>query len=150
MRILDKEKIEYTMLTYSTTDGKIDGLSAAAKINRDLNIVYKTLLSQGTSNSYYVFVIPVEAELDLKKAAKATGEKKIEMIPVKDIQKVSGYIRGGCSPIGMKKAYPTYIDSSGDEKESIIISGGSIGVQIELKPQDLLKLTKAHFALITK
>ncbi|NRR20343.1 YbaK/EbsC family protein, partial [Brevibacillus sp. MS2.2] len=88
MRILDKEKIAYTMLTYATDDGKIDGIAVAQKIGREESVVYKTLISQGTSKSYYVFVIPVEAELDLKKAAKAVGEKKIEMIPVKEITKV--------------------------------------------------------------
>ncbi|PTY81508.1 YbaK/EbsC family protein, partial [Heyndrickxia sporothermodurans] len=99
MRILDKEKITYKMMTYTTDDGKIDGVSVAEKIGREDGVVYKTLISQGSSKAYYVFIIPVDAELDLKKAAKAAEEKKIEMIPVKDIIKVSGYVRGGCSPI---------------------------------------------------
>ncbi|MBY0084174.1 Cys-tRNA(Pro) deacylase [Brevibacillus brevis] len=146
MRILDKEKIAYTMLTYATDDGKIDGVAVAQKIGREENVVYKTLISQGTSKSYYVFVIPVEAELDLKKAAKAVGEKKIEMIPVKEITKVSGYIRGGCSPVGMKKLFPTVIDQRAQSLESIIVSGGNIGVQIEMAVEGLLQATKGSLA----
>lgn len=146
MRILDKEKIAYTMLTYATDDGKIDGIAVAQKIGREESVVYKTLISQGTSKSYYVFVIPVEAELDLKKAAKAVGEKKIEMIPVKEITKVSGYIRGGCSPIGMKKLFPTVIDQQAQSLETIIVSGGNIGVQIEMAVEGLLQATKGFLA----
>ncbi|WJQ84290.1 Cys-tRNA(Pro) deacylase [Brevibacillus brevis] len=146
MRILDKEKIAYTMLTYATDDGKIDGIAVAQKIGREENVVYKTLISQGTSKSYYVFVIPVEAELDLKKAAKAVGEKKIEMIPVKEITKVSGYIRGGCSPVGMKKLFPTVIDQRAQSLETIIVSGGNIGVQIEMSVEGLLQATKGSLA----
>lgn len=150
MRILDKEKIEYSILTYQADDGKIDGISVAQKIGRDEQVVYKTLVSQGTSKSYYVFVIPVEAELDLKKAAKAAGEKKIEMIPVKDITKISGYIRGGCSPIGMKKMFPTYIDQTAESLETMIVSGGMIGVQMELKVESLAKATNAILTDVIK
>ena len=150
MRILEKEKIAYTMLTYSTDDGKIDGVSVAHKIGREERVVYKTLVAQGTSKGYYVFVIPVEAELDLKKAAKAVSEKKIEMIPVKDITTVTGYIRGGCSPIGMKKLFPTRIDETAGALDTIIVSGGSIGVQIETTPENLIQVTKAQFADIAK
>ena len=150
MRILEKEKIAYMMLTYSTDDGKIDGVSVAHKIGREERVVYKTLVAQGTSKGYYVFVIPVEAELDLKKAAKAVNEKKIEMIPVKDITAVTGYIRGGCSPIGMKKLFPTRIDETAKSLDTIIVSGGSIGVQIETTPENLIQATKAQFADIAK
>lgn len=150
MRILDKEKIDYTMMTYDADDGKIDGISVAHKIGREAGVVYKTLISQGSSKSYYVFVIPVEAELDLKKAAKAVGEKKIEMVPVKDILAISGYIRGGCSPIGMKKPFPTYIENQAQSLDTIIVSGGQIGVQIELNVEDLVKATKARFADVIK
>ncbi len=137
------------MLTYATDDGKIDGIAVAQKIGREENVVYKTLISQGTSKSYYVFVIPVEAELDLKKAAKAVGEKKIEMIPVKEINKVSGYIRGGCSPVGMKKLFPTVIDQRAQLLETIIVSGGNIGVQIEMAVEGLLQATKGSLADIS-
>ncbi|USG64464.1 Cys-tRNA(Pro) deacylase [Brevibacillus ruminantium] len=146
MRLLDKEKIAYNMLAYSTDDGKIDGVSVAHKIGREAGIVYKTLICQGSSKAYYVFVIPVEAELDLKKGARAIGEKKIEMIAVKDLLKVSGYVRGGCSPIGMKKAFPTLIEEKAQSLETIIVSGGSIGLQIEIKAEDLAKAAKAQFA----
>jgi Cys-tRNA(Pro)/Cys-tRNA(Cys) deacylase len=115
----------------------------AKKIGRDTRVVYKTLVTQGQTKSLYVFVIPVEAELDLKKAAKAAGEKKLEMLPVKDIQKWTGYIRGGCSPIGMKKLYPTFIDESAAEFSSIVVSGGKIGMQIELSVEDLQTVAEA-------
>lgn len=150
MRILDKEKIDYKMMSYSADDGKIDGISVAQKIGREPGIVYKTLISQGSSKAYYVFVIPVEAELDLKKAAKVVGEKKVEMIPVKEINKVSGYIRGGCSPVGMKKLFPTFIDEAAKSLETIIVSGGSIGIQIEIIVDDLAKVTKAQLVDLTK
>ncbi|WP_332633514.1 Cys-tRNA(Pro) deacylase [Halalkalibacter flavus] len=150
MRMLDKEKMDYDMLTYQADDGKIDGIAVANKIGREVTVVYKTLVAQGSSKSYYVFVIPVEAELDLKKAAKAAGEKKIEMIPVKEITKVSGYVRGGCSPIGMKRLFPTFIDQQAKSLETIIVSGGLIGVQIELKVEDLAEVITAQFADLSK
>ncbi|WP_163100769.1 Cys-tRNA(Pro) deacylase [Peribacillus alkalitolerans] len=150
MRILDKEKISYEMMTYRADDGKIDGVSVAQKIGRKEEVVYKTLVSQGSSKGNYVFVIPVETELDLKKAAKAVGEKKVEMILVKDILKVTGYIRGGCSPIGMKKLFPTFIDESAKALDTIIVSGGNIGVQIELKIDDLVKVIKGQVVDLTK
>lgn len=132
IRILDTKGLNYNLFTYDASDGKIDGISVAHKINQDVVKVYKTLVAQGASQNIYIFVIPVSAELDLKKAAKVVGEKKIELIPVKDILKWTGYIRGGCSPIGMKKQYPTFIDISAEDVNTMIISGGKIGVQIEL------------------
>ncbi|MDR7239007.1 Cys-tRNA(Pro) deacylase [Neobacillus drentensis] len=150
MRILDAKKIHYEMLTYENKDGKIDGVSVAEKIGRDPKEVYKTLVAQGASKNVLVFVIPVTEELDLKKAAKAAGEKNIEMLPVKDIQKWTGYIRGGCSPIGMKKDYKTFIDESSKLLESIIVSGGKIGVQMVLDPVQLTEVTKADIVPIIK
>jgi Cys-tRNA(Pro)/Cys-tRNA(Cys) deacylase len=150
MRILDAKKISYKILSYDNKDGKIDGVSVAEKINKNPKEVYKTLVTQGSSKNLYVFIIPVEAELDLKKAAKAASEKKIEMIPVKDIQKWTGYIRGGCSPIGMKKEYKTFLDSSSLVLESMVVSGGKIGVQIVIEPTQLLQLINAQFDDITK
>lgn len=144
MRILDKKGIEYNVIGYDIIDGKIDGISVAKKINKDPKFVYKTLVTQGISKNIYVFVIPVAEELDLKKAAKAAKEKKVEMIPVKDMLKWTGYIRGGCSPIGMKKQYMTFIDSSVTELDYIIVSGGKIGVQIEMKINDLIQLIGAN------
>ncbi len=140
MRILDQMKIEYNPITYNSDDGKIDGVSVSEKIDREPKFVYKTLVVQGHSKNIYVFLLPVIEELDLKKAAKVAGEKSIEMIPVKDILKFTGYIRGGCSPIGMKKNYKTFIDISVLEIDKIIVSGGKIGVQIELEPSKLIEV----------
>lgn len=150
MRILDAKKIPYELITYDSTDGRIDGVSVAEKIGRKTEEVYKTLVAQGASKNIYVFVIPVEAELDLKKAAKAAGEKKVEMIPVKDIQKWTGYIRGGCSPVGMKKEYKTFIDQSAAQLEAIVVSGGKIGVQMDVAVGDLQKITTAEIIDLKK
>jgi Cys-tRNA(Pro)/Cys-tRNA(Cys) deacylase len=149
MRLLDAAKMDYGSLAYDTKDGKIDGVSVAGKIGRDPQQVYKTLVAQAGKN-VYVFIVPVEAELDLKKAAKAAGEKKVEMIPVKDIQKLTGYIRGGCSPVGMKKLYPTFIDQQAEQLGTIIVSGGKIGLQIELSPGNLKELAKAEWKDLIK
>src|SRR5699024_6469825 len=118
-------------------------VSVAKKIQKDPKEVYKTLVAQGNERDIYVFLIPVEEELDFKKAARAAEEKKIEMISVNDIKKHTGYIRGGCSPIGMKKSYPTFLDTSATDLDSIIVSGGKIGVQIELAIENLKKVTNA-------
>ena len=149
MRMLDAQKISYETITYDNKDGKIDGASVAEKIGKDPDAVYKTLVAQGNSKQIYVFVIPVGAELDLKLAAKAAGEKKIEMVHVKDLQKLTGYIRGGCSPIGMKKHYPTFIDAGAKSLEKMIVSGGKIGMQIELNPESLQQIVLAKFEEIT-
>lgn len=150
MRILDSENIIYNIITYENNDGKIDGISVSKKIGRDVNSVYKTLVTQGMSKEIYVFVIPVAEEIDFKKAAKAVGEKKIDMINVKDINKYTGYIRGGCSPVGMKKLYSTFINNTAKELEKIIVSGGKIGMQIELLPNDLIKVISARFEDVIK
>lgn len=148
MRILDKEGIEYNIYTYDCGDGHIDGVSVAGKIGKPVEQVYKTLVTQGTSREYYVFVIPVSVELQLKSAAKAVGEKAVEMIKVADINKITGYIRGGCSPIGMKKDYKTVIDSSCEVLDTFIVSAGKIGHQIELSPKDLMRLTNCRIESI--
>ena len=140
MRLLDKEKIQYKVHTYENKDGLIDGISVAQKIGLPLEKVYKTLVTQGHSKNYYVFIIPVAAELDLKAAARSVGDKSVEMIHVKDINKITGYIRGGCSPVGMKKEYKTVIDSSCESLDTIIVSAGKIGFQVELTPKDLLEI----------
>lgn len=146
LRILEQKNIPYEFFQYDNKDGKIDGISVAEKINQDHRIVYKTLVTISSKQNIYVFVIPVEDELDLKHAAKATGEKKIEMLPMKDIQKWTGYIRGGCSPVGMKKEYPTYIDLSAKEHESILVSAGKIGMQMKVRVTDLLDVTSGQLA----
>lgn len=150
MRILDREKIAYQVSSYQATDGKIDGISVAEKIGVSPKYVYKTLIAQGADHQLYVFIIPVAAELDLKKAASAAKEKKIEMLPVKDITKYTGYIRGGCSPIGMKKHYPTFIDHHVNDLETLYVSAGKIGVQITLSPVDLITAVDAVIADLTK
>lgn len=149
MRILDKENIEYNTYTYDQKDGKIDGISVAKKIGKPFKQVYKTIVTQGLSKQYYVFIIPVDDELNLKAIAKIVNEKAIEMIKISDINKVTGYIRGGCSPIGMKKEYKTVIDSSCKSLETMIVSAGKIGYQIELKTNDLIRLTNSSIGDLT-
>lgn len=150
MRILEDYKISYEGMSYEDHDGKIDGISVAEKINEDPNRVFKTLVTKGKDNNFYVFVIPVAEELDLKKGAKVAGEKKIEMVPVNDLKKITGYIRGGCSPIGMKKKYPTFIDVRAENHEQIIVSGGKIGFQIKIKVEDLLAVTDGRLHDVVK
>ena len=149
MRMLDRAKVPYRVYTYDHSDGKIDGVSVAQKLGQDVNAVFKTLVTRGHSGGYFVFVLPVAQELDLKKAAKAVGEKSVEMIHVADINKVTGYIRGGCSPVGMKKRYPTVFDRSVEGLPTVIVSGGRIGCQIEADPRLLLPLVKATTAPLT-
>lgn len=149
MRMLDREKIPYNVHTYDNSDGKIDGPSVAAKIDQDPKRVWKTLVTKGSSGGYFVFVLPVELDLDLKKAAKAVGEKSVSMIRVDEINKVTGYIRGGCSPVGMKKLYPTVFDRRVEGLPTVVVSGGRIGTQIEVEPDALLKAVKAVTADIT-
>lgn len=149
MRMLDAKKIGYEVFVYDNEDGLIHGTAVAEKIGKPPEIVFKTLVSHSGPN-LYVFVIPVAEELDLKKAAKAAGEKKIEMLPVKELQKWTGYIRGGCSPIGMKKLYPTFIDSSAEGLETMAVSAGKIGQQMELVPQLLAGVIHAKFTELIK
>ena len=150
MRLLDKAGIVYKTYSYDIGDGKIDGISVSEKIGVDQVLVYKTLVTQGASKEYHVFVIPVAKELDLKAAAKSTGEKSVEMIKVADILKVTGYVRGGCSPIGMKKLYKTVVDSSCKNLETIIVSAGKIGIQIQLGPEDLIRIINGETSIIVK
>ncbi|MDQ0271825.1 Cys-tRNA(Pro) deacylase [Cytobacillus purgationiresistens] len=150
MRILDANKIHYELITYDVNDGKVDGVSVAEKINKEPASVFKTLVTVGTSKQHYVFIIPVQEELDLKKAAKAANEKKVEMIAVKDIQKLTGYIRGGCSPIGMKKLFPTIIDERAERIGTLVVSGGKIGMQVEISTANLLQTTRGTLADITQ
>ncbi|WP_054200604.1 Cys-tRNA(Pro) deacylase [Clostridium baratii] len=150
MRILDKSKIEYNALTYDASDGHIDGAAVAKKTGQYPETVYKTLVTMGNSRNLYVFVIPVLEELDLKKCAKVSGEKKLEMIHVKDINKFTGYIRGGCSPLGMKKQYDTFVQEEALKLDKIVFSGGKIGLQIEMDPKDLEKVIKVKFEDVIK
>lgn len=149
MRILESMKIPFEHYTYEC-DEFIDGLQIADKLSLPYERVYKTLVTVGNSRNYFVFVIPVAEELDLKAAARSVGEKSVEMIPVKDINGITGYIRGGCTAVGMKKQYVTRIDSSAQKQDKIIVSGGRIGLQIELKPEDLARAAAAEFADIIR
>lgn len=149
MRILESLKISFTHYTYEC-DEFVDGLQIADKLSLPYEKVYKTLVTKGNSKNYFVFVIPVAAELDLKKAARTVGEKSVEMIPVKDITAVTGYVRGGCTAVGMKKHFVTRVDASATKLPTMIVSGGRIGLQIELAPQDLVMASQGEFADIIK
>ena len=145
MRILESMKIPFTHYTYEC-DEFVDGIQVADMLGIPHEKVYKTLVTVGNSKNYFVFVIPIAEELDLKKAAKSVGEKSVAMIHVKDINAITGYIRGGCTAIGMKKQFVTRLDESAKSQETIIVSGGRIGSQIELKPDDLLRACKGEYA----
>lgn len=149
MRILESLKVPFEHYTYEC-DEFVDAIQIADMLHLPYEKVYKTLVTVGNSKNYFVFVIPIAEELDLKKAAKAVGEKSVEMIHVKDINAITGYIRGGCTAVGMKKQYVTRIDSSAKELPTIVVSGGRIGSQIELKPEDLAKAARAEFAEIIR
>lgn len=149
MRILDRAKIPYQLSTYDCTEF-VDGVTVADQLGQDYEATFKTLVTQGKSGGYYVFVIPVHRELDLKKASRIVGEKSLEMLPVKEIQQVSGYIRGGCTPIGMKKKYPTVIQESARQQKQIAVSGGKRGTQIILTSEDLAEVTEGIFGDVIK
>lgn len=148
MRILDKAKIKYTPHFYDNKDGRIDGIAVAEKMGKPEECVFKTLVTR-FERDFFVFVIPVAKELDLKKCAKSVGKKTVEMIRVDEINKATGYIRGGCSPIGMKKQYVTVVDESALECETIIFSAGKIGAQVEMSPRDLETIVPLTFQDIT-
>ena len=143
MRILEKNKIPFRV-NYYTCDEFIDGVHIADKLSQSYDVSFKTLVAVGKSKEYYVFVLPVHKELDLKKAARSVGEKSVELLHVKDIKAVTGYIRGGCTAIGMKKQYRTVIDTSALSFDEIIISGGALGVQLFISPSDFLKAANAR------
>lgn len=145
MRILEQRRIAYTAHSYPHGEGPVDGKTVAVLIGRDASQVYKTLVTRGASRSCYVFVVPVMKELDLKKAAAAAGEKSVAMLHLNELTPMTGYVRGGCSPVGMKKQFPTYIDCSAHDLDSMIVSAGRIGFQVELAPDDLAGIVQAEF-----
>lgn len=150
MRVLEQKGIFYTPHTYEHEEGvAVDGVSVARSLGQNPEAVFKTLVARGVSKGIYVFVIPVAENLDLKKAAKAVGEKSIEMVHVKEINALTGYIRGGCSPVGMKKQYPTVFHETAEILESVMVSAGKIGFQVELAPVDLIELVGASTADLT-
>lgn len=146
VRLCDIQQVSYRLYEYESSDGALDGMSVAAKIGRLQEEVFKTLVTVGQSKSYYVFVVPVEGELDLKKAAKAVGEKYIEMIPMKDLLKTTGYVKGGCSPIGMKKTFETVFDETLILLDEVVFSAGKIGLQLCIKREDLEKVIQYKLA----
>lgn len=146
VRILEANKIPHQIYEYVVNEDELDAVTVADKINAEHEQVFKTLLARNESNQFFVFCIPGNFELDLKKAAKTSGSKKIEMIKVKEIFPLTGYIRGGCSPIGMKKLFPTYIDETAQLFENIFISAGARGKQIKISPNDLVKIIDASFS----
>lgn len=148
MRILDRNKIKYETIQYEC-DEFIDGLHTAEKTGAPVEQSFKTLVAQGKSGQYYVFVVPIAEEVHLKNAAKLVGEKSVEMIHVRDITSITGYVRGGCSPIGMKKQFRTVIDSSAQKFEEIYVSGGRIGTTLKLAPEDLRKAARAEYGDLT-
>ncbi len=148
IRILETNNVNFEYFTYEPGED-IDGISVANKLNEPTNRVFKTLVTLGKEGNY-VFVIPVDRELDLKKAASSIGEKKIEMLHLRDLKSTTGYIRGGCSPIGMKKQFPTVVDKSATLQEYIYVSGGKIGVQLKIAPDELINLINGKFEDITK
>ena len=145
MRILESMKIPFIHYTYEC-DEFVDGIQVADMLGLPHEKVYKTLVTVGNSKNYFVFVIPIAEELDLKKAAKSVGEKNVEIIHVKDINAITGYIRGGCTAIGMKKQFVTRVDESAILLETMIVSGGRIGSQIELAPDDLCRASGAEYS----
>lgn len=145
MRVLDGKKVSYVSHTYEP-DATMSGAKIAAILGEDTEKVFKTLVTQGKSGQHYVFVIPVEAKLDLKKAAKAAGEKAVEMIKQKELLPLTGYVHGGCSPIGMKKPFPTFVHETAKQYEKMFVSAGKVGYQIELSPDDLVEVVGCGFS----
>ena len=146
MRLLEQRRIKYIAHEYPHGDEAVDGLTVARNCGQNPDQVFKTLVARGASKTVYVFVVPVTGELDLKKAAKASGEKSIAMIHVSEINALTGYVRGGCSPVGMKKQYRTFYNISAAEKPTIMVSAGKIGYQVELSPDELVSLTRGSYA----
>jgi Cys-tRNA(Pro)/Cys-tRNA(Cys) deacylase len=146
IRILELQGIQHEIYTYSVADGQLDAVSVAQKVGFDPDIVFKTLVTTGKNTGVNVFVIPGNCTLDLKKAAETAGDKSIEMLKAKDLFSLTGYIHGGCSPIGMKKEYPTFVEEMASQYEKIVVSAGKIGLQVLIGPADLLLVTGAKFA----
>ncbi|MEE3398973.1 MAG: Cys-tRNA(Pro) deacylase [Eubacterium sp.] len=145
MRVLDSKKIKYTSHEYEP-DATMTGEEIAGILGENPDKVFKTLVTQAKSGQYYVFVVPVNEELDLKKAAKAAGEKAVSMIKQKELLPLTGYVHGGCSPVGMKKRFPTFIHNSAADYEKMYVSAGKVGYQVELSPEDLVKVVGSKYA----
>jgi Cys-tRNA(Pro)/Cys-tRNA(Cys) deacylase len=150
LRILDGEKVSYELMEYNVNDGLIDGISVAEKTGQAVDTVYKTLVTIAGPRELFIFLVPVAAELDLKKAARSAGVKSLDMLPLQDLTKETGYVRGGCSAVGMKKKYPTFIDKSAEILDWMIVSAGKPGLQMKLIPAELARVTEAIFCDIVK
>ena len=150
MRLLDQAHISYEYYEYETTDGKIDAVSVAEKIGQEPEQVFKTLVTQSPSREHFVFVIPSVSELDLKLAAKAAKQKSIEMIPLKQLLGTTGYVHGGCSPVGMKKPFPTFIDETALLYDKFCVSAGKVGLNLCLSPQALAQYLQAEFVELAR
>ena len=146
MRLLDQKKVPYRTAEYHVDESDLSGVHAAAELGMDPAMVFKTLVAKGEKKGYCVFCIPVAKELNLKKCAAAIGDKKIEMLPLKNLTAVTGYIRGGCSPVGMKKKYKTVISEDIILRDTVCVSGGKIGIQLEIAPEDLCRAADATYA----
>lgn len=142
-RILDREKVPYALIPYEVDEENLDAVHVAAELGQDISCVFKTLVLKGDRTGHFVCVIPGDKEVDLKMAAKASGNKNCSLIPMKELLPTTGYIRGGCSPVGMKKAFPTYIHSTCLELEEMYVSAGMRGLQFKIAPSDLIKVCKA-------
>ena len=149
MRILDEAGVHYLVHAYTSEDGQIDAESVAKKCEQNAEQVFKTLVTEGNDKNYYVFVVPANQKLDLKACAKEAGVKSVEMIPQKELLKTTGYIHGVCSPIGMKKHFATFFDETAQLFDTICVSGGKIGLQIEIAPEDLIFVTDGKYAAIS-
>lgn len=150
VRLLDKEKIEYKLIPYQVDESDLSAIHVAEQLQEPVEQVFKTLVLKGDKSGYFVCIIPGAEELDLKAAAKISGNKSCDMIPMKELLNITGYIRGACSPIGMKKLFPTYIDKSYEVFEYIYISAGKRGLQIQLNPLDLIQIVSITTGSLTK
>ncbi len=150
LRLAESAGLAFEALEYDISDGRIDGCAIAEKLGRSTEEVFKTLVTEAPGHEYFVFVVPAAGELDLKKAARVSGRKSIEMIPMKNLLPLTGYIHGGCSPLGMKKLFPTFIDETAQLYEQICVSGGKVGLNMAVAPEALAEVIGAHFADIAK
>lgn len=145
-RLLDKASVKYELIPYEVDESDLSAVHVAAQLNEDVERVFKTIVLHGDKSGYFVCVVPGDSEIDLKKAAKVSGNKKCDLLPMKELLGVTGYIRGGCSPIGMKKHFPTYIHASAQQYQRIFVSAGVRGLQIALSPADLMLQSRGEYA----
>lgn len=146
VRQVEQAKIPFTLIEYAIDDQLLDGVSVATKTGQRVETVFKTLVTRATDRSIHIFILPVAEELSLKKAATVANVKKLDLLPLQELTKETGYVRGGCSPIGMKKRYPTYLDERAAQQKDIVVSAGKLGLQMKMAPSDILYLTEGAYA----